>query len=164
MPFLKEITVGGIDRDLDRIQKGPHEPWDDPGDLQDSYEDRVGLGFFACQNYQSRLIGELRDNGYRARCLAFGPKHRSGYTIASGIHSAANYVRHGYEPLESKDSIACLKAFGVWPPNEAQEDDRYSQPMTTLLETMVEPAPARFSNLLPLVEQWRNALLASDEL
>jgi hypothetical protein len=100
MPFLREITVGVIDRDLDRIQRGPHEPWDD---------------------------------------------------------------RNGYEPLESKDSIACLKAFGVWPPNEAQEDDRYSHPMTTLLETMVQPAAPRFSNLLPLVEQWRDALLASDE-
>ncbi len=162
MQFLSEITVGVLDRHLDRIRGRSPEEWD-PSDLQDSYEDRVGLGFFACQNYQSRMIGEVRDKGHRARCLALGPKHHSGYTIAAGIHSAANYVKHGYEPLKSPDSIACLTAFGVWRPNEADEDDRYNYPMTNLLGAMVEPAPARFSNLLPLLEQWRDAVKAARE-
>lgn len=158
--FLEEIT-DLLDKRLDRLHKeaGEHDDPDGWG-IFDRMEHTIGVGLVVCQNYLTEIIGAA-DPARKTRCLALGPRHRLGHSIAEVVNAASNYVKHHPEPLVRKSNIAILESFGVWKRDPMQQGGKYDYPMGNLFFEVLDPAPDRFSTLLALLAQWRDAVIAA---
>jgi hypothetical protein len=158
LQFLDELTAL-LDRRLDELERemdGHPDP--DAWGFLDSWDATAGLGFVACQNYLTAVVGK----GSKKACLPLGPTHAAGDSIASIVNAGANYVKHHAEarPLDDLHLVAVMHRLNVWEWNASQErDGAISYPMGNLLFEALKPAPRRFGELLPLLERWRDAVI-----
>lgn len=187
--FLSE-SASVIDCDLEVLGKeiGEHHDPDGWG-LISSFESRVSLGLVACQLYLAAIIGSGKPLGFAARdalgadnanatekarkglrrqrqkrkldCLALGPRHSKGRSIAEIVHAAGNYVKHSPEEDIHTSTKQVLAPFRIWRDDTSDPEDTFDYPMTNLLSDLVKPRPHRLAPLVALLEQWREAVIAS---
>jgi hypothetical protein len=145
------LTV--IDRQLDVIL----DDWQDASEADEfGYFDRAehitGLGFVACQAYMTATYGFL--NMPKSTAVAAGPSHRTGQRVVAIINHAANYWKHHEEwhldrNQANQDRIrAAFDAVGF------PVDLDY--PLSGVLTELVDPQPAAFMPLVPMLAAWRD--------
>ena len=142
-----------LDTLLAELERESHES-PDPDGCFDAMEGAVGLGFAACQQYMSATFNFLKVGGKKT-AFEFGPKHQSGRPIARIINDAANLWKHGDEigDERTRQTKAALEAVCALDPGDSY--------LLGALRELVKPAPTRFTNVLPLLEAWRDDLVKS---
>ena len=158
LSFLEEM-VAVLDRRLQRLDREIKDHPDPDGwGLLDRSDYATGVGFIVCQNYLTAVIGEDFD---KKRSLALGPVHARGVTIASAIWAGANYAKHRPEGEPHHETVDTLRAFGVLAADPPESGRNYDYPLANLLYELLTPQPIRFATVLPLLEQWRDAVFAA---
>jgi hypothetical protein len=178
-----------LDKHLDALEeeaKGVTDP--DAAGLYDRLEYVTGFGLVACQTYVNNVVGTLRmsegaierakevgrhlteaelEESQRRRrerrdqCLVLGP-HAKGHSIATIVNAAANYVKHHAEPELNQGTRAVLAGFDFWNA-EGGVDGTAAYPIGSLFYDILHPQPPRFRSLLPLLKEWRDAVMACDK-
>ena len=166
LEFLGEF-VEVVDHRLDSIEReiaAHHDP--DSYGLIDVWESTSRIGFVLCQNYLYDVLGR-REGRERQRCFDLGPSHARGVSYAAIINAAGNFVKHHQEaePLNRRH-IDVLRRLGVWGRAYVDEDrgrieldEPIDYPMGNLFHTMMDPTPNRFVHVMPLLQQWRDAVI-----
>lgn len=92
-------------------------------------------------------------------CLALGPKHSSGRSVAEIVHAAGNYVKHRPEEDIHVSTKQVLAPFRIWRDDTSDSEDTFDYPMTNLLWELVKPGPHSLAPLVALLEQWRETVV-----
>jgi hypothetical protein len=154
LDFLKD-AVALIDPRLEYLDgeiKASPDP--DQFGILDQREYLIGFGFVACQTYLTAVLG--RGKMSKREAFALGPKHRTGRYMAELMNAAANHWKHSPEWLvdlpttRSAQTLGAISSLGV--------DIKGPYPLANTLFEILTPNQARFSNLIPLLKQWRDAL------
>jgi hypothetical protein len=152
MPILREV-LDVLDRHLADVYVQAEQSRDPiTFGVVDRIDWIVGFGFTACQTYITE-IGATHTRGWHPADLRKrGPVHTCGHHIATLVHEVANHWKHRYEEKVSKNREIALSSllggFSRW--------DGYD--CYFALETLLAPNPPRFEHLVPLLEEWRDAL------
>jgi hypothetical protein len=143
---------GALDELLDEIHASCRRSRDpDQVGLFDEVEATAGEGFGLCQQYMAQR------RGTRPSAVAYGcgPLH-AGLHTARIINAAANYWKHRGEWNYCPDA---------WTQQQRATADVVmtaggcgGYPLSCLLASLTYQAPARFAEILPLVDEWRRAL------
>jgi hypothetical protein len=156
LEFLR-AAVALVDASLARLDEDAKSSQDpDSFGIFDALEYITGFGFVACQTYAVAVVSRSRLKGKKSEALAFGPKHRTGRSVAQVMNAAANYWKHSSEwslgapTRQAKQTVDVISSLGVDPDG--------SYPMANVLHEILAPQAARFANLMPLLTEWRDAL------
>jgi hypothetical protein len=133
-----------------------HSPDADAFGFYDSEDYLIGIGFVACQGYLATTSGEERIEKAIARKA--GPAHRSGYTIAEIINSAANHWKHRDEWAGARTAKRKEKTNEIL---DALDLPETASAFGGVLAELVLARPTRLSALLPHLEAWRDAMAGS---
>lgn len=155
LDFL-ESAAALLDANLEHLEKKTEtSPDPDQFGIFDEIEYISGFGLVACQTYMTSIVSRAKFE--KRKALTFGPKYKTGHTIAQIVNSAANYWKHNPEwsfdsPItQAKQTLDVLASLNI------ETKPGYYPVMNTLYEILV-PNPTRFANLIPLLIQWRDSL------
>lgn len=146
-----------VDASLDHLEgKADTSPDPDTFGIFDEMEYITGFGFVACQTYATAVMSRGKFKGKKREALAFGPVHRTGQPIIQLINAAANHWKHSSEwsldtpSTQTKQTLEVISSLGV--------DSSRSYPIANMLHQILAPHPARITNLIPFLTQWRDIL------
>jgi hypothetical protein len=154
LDFL-EASAALIDPRLERLDSAARtSPDPDAFGIFDQIEYISGFGFVACQTYITEVVNRFKLK--KRDALEFGPKHRTGRSMAHLINSAANHWKHSPEwdldtpTTQANQTLEVIQSLGV--------DVDAAYPVSATLYEILSPLPARFRNLSPYLTEWRDAL------
>jgi hypothetical protein len=177
--LLLEEIADVFDRHLARLGEEAAREHPDISNVFERQDYFVGIGFVACQAFVNEIVGtkrlsyvaieEARKTGSaveteeskrrraerRNECLDLGPRVR-GHSIAAVVNAAANYFKHEPEPDLNPRTIVVLDAF-------APRDQNGRRSMHDLLFELLNPEPPGFRTILPLLTQWRDAVMEASK-
>jgi hypothetical protein len=155
MRLLSRLLTG-VDQQLDEFETEFQSM--EEADMFGAYdwaEHVAGVGFVACQTYITATYPMTRVS--KDVALGSGPVHSSsGRTVARILNAAANFWKHNPEwPLQNNDARhnairAAFEDLGF------PADGEY--PLSGIL-TELTGGHARFTYILPFLEQWRDSLI-----
>jgi hypothetical protein len=149
--FLEEVLTV-IDAQLARLFQESTESEDPVAfGVSDRIEYTVGLGFTACQQYLTAVLGGCRVP--KSVALNCGPYHGTGKPIAAIVNAAANYWKHSSEWTDppsnrAKQTLHALRITGV--------DVKQPYAVGNVLHVLLSPLPLRFERIVPFLVEWRN--------
>jgi hypothetical protein len=154
LDFLQD-AVALVDTRLECLDaQAEASPDPDAFGIFDRVEYLTGFGFVACQTYLTATVSRFKLKKFEA--LELGPKHRTGCSMAQLTNAAANHWKHSAEwslnalTTQAKQTLEVISSLGV--------DTTASYPVANAMHEILKPHPVRFSNLIPFLTQWRNAL------
>jgi hypothetical protein len=154
LDFL-QAAAALVDTRLERLDtQAEASPDPDAFGIFDQVEYLTGFGFVACQTYITTIASRRKLK--KPEALALGPKHRTGRSMAQLTNAAANHWKHSAEwsldalTAQAKQTLEVISSLGI--------DTNGSYPVANTLYEILKPHPVRFSNLIPFLTQWRDAL------
>ena len=156
LDFLRS-AVSLVDESLERLDgETDASPNPDAFGIFDEVEYITGFGFVACQTYATAAASRSKLKNKKREALELGPKHRTGRSMAELINAAANHWKHSPEwsldapTTQAKQTLEVISSLGI--------DTNGSYPVANMLYEILTPHPARFTNLIPFLKQWRDEL------
>lgn len=131
----------------------------DSDGILDRGEYFIGLGFVSIQQYLNDTLTFSRVN--KSDALTLGKKHESGVSIISAINAAANWWKHEAEWWKDLEKLTPQSKSTVERVSNLIESHWY--PLSNLLCVLLEGKEYRLSNAIPLLVEWRNAVVSKAE-
>ena len=152
LEFLTD-SVEFLDRQLVRLdQEIQASPDPDGLGLFDRYEQVIGLGLVACQQYITATRTTI--GAPKEKVFNYGPHHRTGFQIASIINAGANFWKHSKEWDNGTDGARTRKDL-------LSLVDDLDQPyaLTNIFHELLSPLPLRFERVVPFLVNWRDDMI-----
>jgi hypothetical protein len=127
----------------------------DSDGILDRGEYFIGLGFVSIQQYLNDTLTFSKVN--KSEALTLGKKHESGVSFISAINAAANWWKHEAEWWKDLDKLNPQSKSTVERVSNLIESPWY--PLSNLLSVLVKDKECRLLNVLPLLIEWRNAVV-----
>jgi hypothetical protein len=127
----------------------------DSDGILDRGEYFIGLGFVSIQQYLNDTLTFSKVN--KSEALALGQKHESGVSFISAINAAANWWKHEAEWWKDLDKLTSQSKNTIERVSNLVESHWY--PLANLLNILVKSKECRLINVLPLLIEWRNAVV-----
>jgi hypothetical protein len=153
--LIRLLTI--VDQELARVEAECEKSQDpDSLGLLDRAEGLAGLGFVACQQYLHMTYRQF-DGGKKWEAIQAGPRHAADVSYAEVINAAANFWKHRGEWDDRAPTHDETRTRAVLDRIFASSG---AYPLFNVLHGLLKPEPSRFANIVPLLEGWRNALIA----
>ncbi len=135
---------------------------DDPDSwgIFDEMENLIGFGLVALQTYVTETATVLKLRKYTS--YEFGPKTESGVAKIEILNALANFWKHREEWIfddEQKRKNAADRLFG-----EVGCSTDMEYPISGVLTELLTPQEVRFSNLIPILSEWRNDMVKNNPI